>query len=495
QYFVAGDLIYFQSFKVMLSAPSEIRVNLYYPDRTRSIEKVIAGVAGENLIELDQYFEAGFNYLINLSANNLIVIPSEAKQDDNIAGLFEINGSQGDSYHFIYDWQVESLCQSLPAQISPQTSVPSPSPIDTTRCGPESFRFFVASEGYTVNWFDWDHNLIHQGENFETPIIYGNTRYFVEREDPQVAQSFGPQLDESISYPWPQNGFSVIHFTVHEPIIFESFELYADSTTNVVAFLVEDIPSLQAAFNDSIPAGHQRVAVNWVLPAGQYSMRGNSAHIHVQDQGLHFPYQIEGLIQIDSISGPLYLPFFNWRVRAASCWSERVPITINRGLQIDPFADFSIRQNQNLVSFENLSKPYDRVLWDFGDGLRSTDIHPTHLFKEGGSYEVGLQIWFGGCSDYITQSININQVQSFLEIFPNPADDRVVFSIGALETESFSLEIYDMSGRQVWSEELGELSASRLHFHALEIGDWASGFYIVRLRSAKQAIVGKLQVN
>ncbi|MEM6347748.1 MAG: M4 family metallopeptidase [Bacteroidota bacterium] len=495
QYFFNEQLIQLKSFKVMLAEAGEIEVEIFYPDRSRSIKWAFAGEVGENTLQLDQFYEPGWNYLVSVRSKHLVVIPGPVKQDYNLPGLFGLNSSQGDFYNHIYGWEIGTFCQSPPAQIGAKTAVPSPNPIDTTRCGPERFRFFVPSEGYTVNWYNWAHDLIYQGETFETPIIYGNTRYYVEREDVQASQTFGPQLDESSLYPWPQNNFSAIHFTVHEPVIFESFEVMADSAEWAVAFLVEDIPGLQAAFSDSIPAGRQRIAVNWLLPAGNYTMRGNSPHIRVQDQALSFPYEIEGLIQIDSASSPGFIPFFNWQVRPASCWSERVPITINRGLQLDLFADFSYQQNQNLLKFENLSKPYDRVLWDFGDGTYSTEINPTHLFAEQGSYEVGFQIWYGGCSDFITQSINITRVQSFLEIYPNPADDQVVFSLRPLQADDFRLEIFDVSGRRVWDESLGEIGRGGPYFHALDVGDWASGFYIVRMRSAQQSLVGKLQVN
>ncbi|HFX17967.1 MAG TPA: T9SS type A sorting domain-containing protein, partial [Flavobacteriales bacterium] len=44
------------------------------------------------------------------------------------------------------------------------------------------------------------------------------------------------------------------------------------------------------------------------------------------------------------------------------------------------------------VDFSNNSVDYDTVLWDFGDGTTSTDINPTHIFNQSGTYQINLHI-------------------------------------------------------------------------------------------------------
>ncbi len=47
------------------------------------------------------------------------------------------------------------------------------------------------------------------------------------------------------------------------------------------------------------------------------------------------------------------------------------------------------------ISFLNLSTPLDNtydVFWEFGDGNTSTDVSPTHIYRDAGQYDVRLQI-------------------------------------------------------------------------------------------------------
>ena len=45
------------------------------------------------------------------------------------------------------------------------------------------------------------------------------------------------------------------------------------------------------------------------------------------------------------------------------------------------------------VRFEDFSMgDIDRVAWDFGDGTRSTERAPTHVYKQRGRYDVSLEV-------------------------------------------------------------------------------------------------------
>ena len=42
-------------------------------------------------------------------------------------------------------------------------------------------------------------------------------------------------------------------------------------------------------------------------------------------------------------------------------------------------AELDFYQDNDSVSFTNLSTNYDNVLWDFGDGITSFHENPTHI--------------------------------------------------------------------------------------------------------------------
>ena len=85
-------------------------------------------------------------------------------------------------------------------------------------------------------------------------------------------------------------------------------------------------------------------------------------------------------------------------------------------------ADFGFQQYNDSISFTNLSSNYESVLWDFGDGITSTDENPTHKYTLNGSYTVILTaITNAACiqdTQTISITVNINTVIDELKV-PN----------------------------------------------------------------------------
>lgn len=69
------------------------------------------------------------------------------------------------------------------------------------------------------------------------------------------------------------------------------------------------------------------------------------------------------------------------------------------------------------IFFDNLSKPIDdtyKIEWDFGDGMTSEVVSPTHLYEDIGSYSVGLKI---------TSPLNCETFKNFnslIKVVPSP---------------------------------------------------------------------------
>ncbi|MEL7340579.1 MAG: T9SS type A sorting domain-containing protein, partial [Bacteroidota bacterium] len=311
-------------------------------------------------------------------------------------------------------------------------------------------------------------------------------------------QHVGPKLDSLQTTPWVNNGvFPVLRFEVIEPTILESFAIYQDSGQGVIAFItpLDNQLGFRAGFSDSLGPGYQEIDVNWYLPKGRYEFRGGTSGMHVLEQNLQFPYEINGLISIESSTQNNYPFFFDWKVREASCWSERVPVNIRSGLAVQPVADFGYIRRNSMFLFNNLGKAADRYRWDFGDGQYSEEASPTHFYQEIGPYEVGLQVWFAGCSDFIQTSIQVETIANALQVYPNPASDLLTVEFAGLETQTYRIEIFDLAGKRLYVEELGEIEAGVVGQRNLEVRDWARGVYVVRLRSPQQSISQKLLID
>jgi PKD repeat protein len=126
------------------------------------------------------------------------------------------------------------------------------------------------------------------------------------------------------------------------------------------------------------------------------------------------------------------------------------------------------------VRFENLSGPFQTVLWDFGDGQSSAEISPEHLYDTAGVYTVELSITNSAFSCPAT-------VSSLLTVLPQP---RVTLAADAL-SGCPPLELCFTSQAEgatflEWDFGDGNGSTSVNPCHVFS----ASGQYRVRLRGA-----------
>ncbi len=104
------------------------------------------------------------------------------------------------------------------------------------------------------------------------------------------------------------------------------------------------------------------------------------------------------------------------------------------------------------VGFVNTSTGATSYQWSFGDGYTSSEEQPVHAYTAGGSYTVGLNAWNDYCSD--THQIVVTvEVISSVGSFSSGVDPQIErrldgWSVSHLE-EAFSLEVFDLTGRQV----------------------------------------------
>jgi PKD repeat protein len=59
---------------------------------------------------------------------------------------------------------------------------------------------------------------------------------------------------------------------------------------------------------------------------------------------------------------------------------------------VPPIMDFSIREHWTNISIQNRTKYYNSIQWDFGDGNRSKDKDPKHLFASPGEYKIRQEL-------------------------------------------------------------------------------------------------------
>lgn len=145
-------------------------------------------------------------------------------------------------------------------------------------------------------------------------------------------------------------------------------------------------------------------------------------------------------------------------------------------------ADFAFEQNLSQVVLTNNSQAATSYVWDFGDGTTSTKIHPAHTYNSSGSYDITLTA--SNCYGTNTQtktvsvtvsSIQENQLDTTVRVFPNPAQGRV--TISAVSTQMKQIEIISVAGKIVNSYRVMPGNDA----YDCELGNLARGLYIVRI--------------
>jgi len=132
---------------------------------------------------------------------------------------------------------------------------------------------------------------------------------------------------------------------------------------------------------------------------------------------------------------------------------------------ISPVADFIVPELvlslKDPLNFQNLSSDYLTWMWDFGDGnFNNQDVDPSHMYNQGGYYNVTLSVSNDFCSDSITQQISLfEELISFVPNAFSPNGDGlndILFPINNIEDEDqFQFLIYNRWGELVFETQSG----------------------------------------
>ena len=129
------------------------------------------------------------------------------------------------------------------------------------------------------------------------------------------------------------------------------------------------------------------------------------------------------------------------------------------------------------------------VLWD--NGMTTTTIDGL----ERGDYSVVITD-DKGCTESGTYSVsgttNVNEIEflSNLTIMPNPASQYVTVDIESLDNRSLELSIVSVSGELLYSSNVSSDSRTEIN-----VSDYSSGLYLIRLRSDNKVTMRKLLVS
>lgn len=166
-----------------------------------------------------------------------------------------------------------------------------------------------------------------------------------------------------------------------------------------------------------------------------------------------------------------------------------------------PVANYSFNSIGYGTIFTNTSQNGTSYFWDFGDGDTSTEENPHHLYLwPGGTFAVTLYVTNECGTDSITFEIeagldvSVNEIVSLEEtkVYPNPNRGTFTVELNASKTSEVEIEIYDLVGKIVYQQKLGQLSGNTYHEINAEI---PSGIYMLRVSNEETQKVHRISIQ
>ena len=187
--------------------------------------------------------------------------------------------------------------------------------------------------------------------------------------------------------------------------------------------------------------------------------------------------------------------------------SDTINLTVNASPVADPIVsgpyggDSIVCNNIGPSAFSDQGTGATSWMWDFGDNNTSTDQSPTHQWNTVGdsTFTVTLITSNGTCSDTATLLVATTScfsVEEFaagaVQVFPTITDGNITIDFNLPRTQRVQLMLNDLSGRQIMTQDLGEMNANR---EQLNLGNLPAGLYLLTVAGENQQATYKLMVR
>ncbi|MGU3373558.1 T9SS type A sorting domain-containing protein [Chryseobacterium sp. M5A1_1a] len=143
------------------------------------------------------------------------------------------------------------------------------------------------------------------------------------------------------------------------------------------------------------------------------------------------------------------------------------------------------------VKFTNKTQNATAYLWEFGDGVTSTEENPEHMYTAAGDYHVKLKTNACGSNTIKTKLLTINNLntkESALEdpvqIYPNPAQNFINITT---QKKIEVLSLKDTSGRIV-SHQLEKTDSG----YFIQLQHLSSGVYLLYYKTGEKEFTKKI---
>lgn len=145
-----------------------------------------------------------------------------------------------------------------------------------------------------------------------------------------------------------------------------------------------------------------------------------------------------------------------------------------------------------LIFFRNLSQGSYGFEWDFGDNSPfETQAEPTHAYSLPGRYEVLLTVSTPRCTEVVSKTVIIYDEEAlYSTLYPNPAEEySTLFFVNEYFGE-VAITVTDIAGKVL--EKTLVTKEHKTFLYELNVAEYATGTYLVRLEMGRQSSAHKL---
>ncbi len=265
-----------------------------------------------------------------------------------------------------YAVTTQGLCaqfNSLPVTVT-VLDAPLPVPVpDTVALGSVAT---LSASGNELIWYGTDTGgtALFTGNPFETPPLQTSTTYWVANNAiyDQPNQFAGMANHQGSNFASPQTNGDIV-FDCYAPFSLARVKVYTNTPGMRKIDLRNAFDQTLQSVEVDIPAGTTVLNLGMDIQPGaglrlttdqsvnQQVLGSNGPQLRRSDQGVAYPYEVPGVLQItgSSFGGNRYYYFFDWEIDfpGRECLSERVPVTV--------VVDSSLVKNTELPGVESLS--------------------------------------------------------------------------------------------------------------------------------------------
>lgn len=302
--------------------------------------------------------------------------------------------------------------------------------------------------------------------------------------------------------------FAFLRFDAELPFRLKSVQVYSQGDGNRRFQLRSSTGMILKDTTMFLNFGPRIVTLNMDVPAGTgYELGVNSGQVRLltTTEGVAYPYVSENVVSItgSTLGATSYPYLFDWEISYEGC-RQAVPVEVIPGdveVMISPKDTAIYLALGGEMSFSNSSPTITNAIWTWGDGNTGTGPTASHIYDSAGVYSVYLTAESqNGCAGSDSARVTVLDWALSggrygggwtLDLYPNPAKDRLILSWQALPAKEMSIELFDLQGRILVQETIRPTGGS----WPLELSSVSPGSYVLKCVSGEEQCIHRIQVN